>query len=69
MASRYESGDDDNDSFGATRSELQDLKPGVESASSARQPATDDKHRRRPNTEKYQTRTSLADRIRERKAE
>jgi hypothetical protein len=67
MQSRH-LGDEENGSFGATRSKLKNLKPGVERAASKGGAATEDKHQRRASKEKYQTRGTLAQRIRERKA-
>ncbi len=68
MQPKHKAGDDENGSFGATRSKLQNLKPGVEEAASKGGAATEGKHQRRASKAKYQTRASLADRIRERKA-
>src|SRR5262245_62123308 len=65
MQSRYQAGDEENGSFGATRSKLQDLKPGVEAAT-PRGATTEGKYRRNVSKKKYQTVASLADRIRER---
>lgn len=68
MPSRHHPGDDENGSFGATRSKLQDLKPGVESTPAKRRAPAEGQHRRSASKgDKYQTR-SLADRIRERKS-
>jgi hypothetical protein len=68
MQSRHQAGDDENGSFGATRSKLQDLKPGVE-ATTPRGAATEGKYRRNASKEKYRTEGSLADRIREREVD
>lgn len=65
MQSRYQAGDEENGSFGATRSKLQDLKPGVEAATSRKGAATEGKYRRNVSKEKL-SRASLADRIRKR---
>jgi hypothetical protein len=69
MPPRSRAGDEQNGSFGAAERASQDAKPGVESA--ARAPEADEptEHRRRPNEGTYETRASLADRIRARETE
>ena len=51
MQSRYQAGDDENGSFAATRSKLQDRKPGAQAATPRGAATTEGKYRRNASKE------------------
>lgn len=68
MRSSSQTGDELNGSFRPAYPDFQDLKPGVEPSAQEQEAAEEGHPRRRPADDYYETRGSLAERIREREA-
>ena len=69
MSSRYETGNNENSWFAATRSKLQDRKAGIQAATIRAETVKAGEYRRNATTDKSRVTRSLAAQIREREVD